>query len=271
MLEFIRDSIGFYTLTAIIGLLLSAACLIRLGRARQAGWRQLLSMLLFAVAGVLIGSHLLFFIINLPEWIQTYRGHIYSTSDFISAFGQGASGLVFYGGLLGALIGIVIFCRITKLYLHFELDHAVVVFPLFHFFGRIGCALNGCCYGIEYHGIFAIQYSEANIVQGISDDIADFPRFPVQLLEAVIELGIFFFLLFLYKKTRDKYSVTSIYLFIYSIVRFFDEFLRGDSARKIWGPFSTSQWISIFVFAGVIIYLAIRQKKHPGKNFFAFE
>lgn len=271
MLEFIENNISYYSLCAFAGLLVTLLVYFILGRKRKVpGW-QLFSMFLFAGAGLLIGAHLLFFIVGLPDWIAKYSGAIHSFQDFLIAFGYGASGLVFYGGLLGAYAGILIFCKMYKFYTPSELNNATVVFPLFHCFGRIGCALNGCCYGIEYHGFLEMHYDESHIVQGINDDIVNFPRFPIQYLEAFLELLIFVFLLILYIKTRDRYSLTSIYLLIYSVIRFFDEFLRGDAARKIWGPFSTSQWISLIIFVSVMIYLTVKRlrfKRGP-RSFFS--
>lgn len=269
MIDFLREHIGFYTIAALVGIIVILIVYLYLGRKRDLSIQQLISTFVFALAGLLIGAHLLFFIVGLPDWIAEYSGRIHSLGDFLVAFGYGASGLVFYGGLLGAYAGILIFCRIYKLYVPAELNNATVVFPLFHFFGRIGCTLNGCCYGIEYHGPLAIQYTDIHIVQGISDDIADFSRFPVQPLEALLELAIFFFLFFLYKKTKDKYSLTSIYLLIYSVIRFLDEYLRGDVIRGKWGPFSTSQWISLAIFVSVIIFLIVRKIRRPGRSLFA--
>lgn len=256
-------------MASLVGMAVILVVYLRLGRRRGASISQLLSTFVFAVAGLLIGAHLLFFIVGLPDWIADYTGRIHSLGDFLVAFGYGASGLVFYGGLLGAYAGILIFCRIYRLYKPSELNNATVVFPLFHFFGRIGCTLNGCCYGIEYHGPLAIHYSDIHIVPGISDDIADFSRFPVQMLEAVLELIIFFVLLFLYIKTKDRYSLTCIYLLVYSVIRFFDEFLRGDVIRGKWGPFSTSQWISLIIFVSVVIYLTVKKIRRPGRTLFA--
>ena len=267
MLEFLKNN--SYTLIAAAGLIISLIVYLRLGKPRDVSWKQLVSTYIFAFAGLLIGSHLLFFIVGLPDWIAHYSGNIHSVPDLLVAIGYGASGLVFYGGLLGAYAAVLIFCRIYGLYSYPELNHFTVIVPLFHAFGRIGCAVNGCCYGIEYHGPLAITYTASHINPGISDDIADFSRFPVQPLESLIEILLFVFLLLLYIKKRDRYSLTSIYLLIYSVVRFLDEFLRGDPARKIWGPFSTSQWISLVIFAAVFIYLAVRQSRSPGKPFFS--
>lgn len=258
-----------YTLISLAGLIVALIVYLRLGKLRDVSWKQLVSTAIFGVAGLLIGAHLLFFIVGLPGWIEYYSGNIHSVPDLLVAIGYGASGLVFYGGLLGAYAAVLIFCRIYKLYTYPELNHFTVIVPLFHAFGRLGCTVNGCCYGIEYHGPLSITYTAAHINPGISDDIADFSRFPVQPLEALMELLIFVLLLLLYIRKRDRYSLTSIYLLIYSVLRFSDEFLRGDTARKIWGPFSTSQWISLVIFAAVITYLSIKQFQNPKKPFFS--
>lgn len=267
MSDFLREY--SYPLLSGIGLIAAVLVYLRLGKLRDVSWKQLVSTAVFAVAGLLIGSHLLFFIVGLPDWIAQYSGRIHSVPDLLVALGYGASGLVFYGGLLGAYAGVLIFCRMYRLYSYPEFNHFTVIVPLFHAFGRIGCAFNGCCYGIEYHGPLAIVYTSAHINPGISDDIADFSRFPVQPLESLIEILIFIMLLILYVRNRDKYSLTSIYLLIYSVIRFSDEFLRGDAARKIWGPFSTSQWISLVIFVSVMICLIVRQLRNPKKPFFS--
>ena len=260
--NFLRYDIGFYTIAAAVGLIVAFIVYFKLARRRDLPVSQIVYTYLYAILGVFLGGHLMFFIVGLPGWIEHYRGSILTVGDFISAFGQGASGMVFYGGLLGALLMIFIFCRTHGFMLRPELNNAVVVFPLFHFFGRVGCTLTGCCYGIEYHGLFNIHYTPDYINPGLSDDIADFSRFPVQPLEALIELAVFVALLIIYLKTENRYSITCIYLTAYSIVRFLDEFLRGDNVRGLWGPLSTSQWISLAILIVTVIYLIVKKTKN---------
>ena len=261
MIDFIRNSIGFYNLAIVLGLLASIVVIVLLSKRRDLVRGQLLYLSLFLLVGVFLGAHILFFIVGLPDFIADYAGQIHSFGEFISAFLIASSGLVFYGGLLGGLLMMFIACRIYNLPLRENLNNFVVAFPLFHFFGRIGCTLTGCCYGIEYHGLFAIHYDESHINPGVNDGINDYSRFPVQLLEAVIELIIFIILLLIYIKKEDKYSLTCIYLLSYAVIRFADEFLRGDELRGFWGPLSTSQWISIAIIIGVIIYLLVRRTR----------
>ena len=254
-----------YILSGLAGGLLSILVLYLMEKKRSHDKMHMFVCCLFGIAGMFLGAHLLFFLVNLSGFSDTYGSSIYDIQSFFNAVFNAASGLVFYGGLFGAFAAILIFCKVNHLDGRSYLNAICCIFPLFHAFGRIGCLLGGCCYGIEYHGALAIQYTESQINPGISDHIADFPRFPVQLLEAVLELLIFSLLITIYLRTGTRYSIVSVYLFSYGIVRFGDEFLRGDTVRGIWGPFATSQWIALGCILGVLIYwFAVRQ--HTERN-----
>ncbi len=217
-------------------------------------------LIVVAIIGLFIGGHLLFFIVGLPKFITEVMPDVHSFDQFLAAFSANASGLVFYGSMLGALLALYIYIKANHMALRPNLNLSVLIFPLAHACGRVGCALTGCCYGIEYHGPLAIMYSASQITPGANDDLADFSRFPVQPLEAICELIIFFILLYFYMKKGDDFSVTTTYLLIYPVVRFFDEFLRGDNIRGLWGPFSTSQWISLAILIVTTVYLIVKKK-----------
>ena len=126
-------------------------------------------------------------------------------------------GMVFYGGLIGACIGAYIYMRRAKLDVGAYADTIAPCIPLFHAFGRVGCFLVGCCYGIE--SSFGVVYhnAAAESANGVRN----------------IEKGILIW----------------IYGLIYPVVRFINEFFRGDTEeRGYFGALSTSQWISIFIF-----------------------
>lgn len=265
MYELLLENVSAYGICTAAGFVAAAAVVVLLAWRRKALSFEFLALSIIAIIGTFLGAHIMYFIVGLPEFIEYCRGgSVINFDTFIDAVFSYSSGLVFYGGLLGALASLAIACRSSRFTVNMrsELNNFCVAFPLFHALGRIGCAINGCCYGIEYHGLFAIHYTEDHIRGSVNADIADFPRFPVQPLEAAIELIIFAVLLFIYLKYKDRYSITCIYLLLYSIVRFFDEFLRGDTVRGSWGPFSTSQWISLIIFCSVTVYLLIRRRKN---------
>ncbi len=164
-----------------------------------------------------------------------------------------SGGFVFYGGFLG-IFPALYFCRKKfKIHVSEYLQYGTGCIPIVHGFGRIGCHLVGCCHGIPYNGRFAVIYSHSLYAPN------DIRLFPVQLLEAFGEFMIGFYLLYSCKR-RNGASAIAMYMVLYSIMRFFLEYLRGDSVRGSFYLFSTSQVISIVVF--VIGLLTIVREKH---------
>ena len=161
------------------------------------------------------------------------------------------TGIVFYGGLIGMLITYNVCIRsrlITQKDYHI-LDVLAVTFPLFHTIARIGCFLAGCCYGIERETPLSVKYT--NLENGVNVTAM---RIPVQLIEAGFNFVLFIYLLILVKK--DEWKTKHIlyrYLLIYSTMRFFLEFIRGDTARGVICGISFSQVIAVGIWIFVII------------------
>ena len=250
-----------YQITGLIGIVLALLVVFLVQKKTKLTKSHLAWLCVCGAAGIFVGGHLLFFLVGLPDFIKNDLPNIHTLDQFLDSFYYAASGMVFYGGLLCALLFMYIYARIRKLPIRLYFNNVVLAFPVFHVLGRIGCTFTGCCYGIEYHGPFAIRYTPEQVTHGINDHLADYPRFPVQPLEALLELLIFIVLLLFFLKKGDLFPVTPAYLLMYSFVRFFDEFLRGDELRGFWGPLSTSQWISIAVFLCTLIYLIVRYSK----------
>lgn len=200
--------------------------------------------ILYAVIGVGIGAKLLYIITNIPFLIENYQ-----TLDLYDTFLQMLKGgFVFYGGLIGGILGVFIYSKQFKISFKELLLILLPVVPLIHSIGRIGCLCAGCCYGMEYHGFGAITFHDSLLAPN------DVPLFPMQIVEAICNFIIFIVLLVTYKKFLGTYKTVGLYLVLYSIVRFTLEFFRGDLIRGIYFSLSTSQWISIVLF---IIGIAI--------------
>lgn len=161
-----------------------------------------------------------------------------------------SGGIVFYGGLIGGIAGAIISGRLLRIDIWSLEDIVVPLIPLGHAIGRIGCLLSGCCYGIPYSGPLAICYTNS-----LFNLPGDMTYFPVQLLEALLDIIIMLYLLYYVKKPHKQNDVLFMYIFLYALMRFCTEFLRGDSIRGLFMGLSTSQWISI----GLIIIFVIRE------------
>ena len=201
---------------------------------------------IYAAIGLGIGAKLMYFFSKLPQIITHFSTFIaYVKQSPLDAGAYAFGGLVFYGGLLGAAAGVYVYCRIYKVPVYPYMDIVAPLIPFVHGFGRIGCFMAGCCYGIEYYGPFSIQFPYNELVP----ELDDVPRFPVQLLEAGLNFLMCGVLFFLMKKMKMKTGqLLGIYLVYYTIARFCLEFLRGDVIRGNVLGVSTTQWISFLLF-----------------------
>ena len=180
--------------------------------------------------GVLFGGKILYFLTRLPEVIDKLD-RATSKGDNWDAISFGFSGLVFYGGLIGGLIFTLVLCKLFKMNTLRFLDYMTPAIPLFHAFGRVGCFLTGCCYGIPSDFGFTTTDAILKSCNGVN-------RFPVQLLEGAINVLLFVFLFVLRKKPLKimrRGDIFFAYIFSYSVIRFCLEFLRGDDKGSFIG------------------------------------
>ena len=153
-------------------------------------------------------------------------------------------GIIFYGGLIGGCMALMIFARVKKEKFWPLSDFVASALPLGHAIGRIGCFLNGCCYGTCCTLPWAVGNPNPDI-QG--------ERHPTQLYSSILNLIIYVVLLKFYSRRKREGRVLALYLMLYPLCRFFLEFLRGDE-RMRWYGFSVAQVLSLVFF---IIGLAL--------------
>ena len=205
----------------------------------------------YAFLGGFIGAKLLYLVVSFKqiEWNRIIE------IDYFNQLMQ--SGFVFYGGVILGLVFVLGAGKFHKLPAMEFIRNFIFLIPFIHCFGRIGCFLSGCCYGIPYEGIGAVVFPKDSVA------ISGVPLFPVQLVEAVFLMVISMTILILQLKIRWKYTVET-YLITYGVLRFILEFFRYDDARGSIYMFSTSQWISLLIILVVIamlLYQSITTKK----------
>ncbi len=234
-------TIPYYGLFIVLGVLAAGIAGYVQTRVYQMDFNDFASLAGAAGLGAMVGAKLLYLVVSLPA-IDYSR---LLESGYLNSLITG--GFVFYGGLAGGFAGVILCGKLLKIDTPQYIKIYIPVIPLAHAFGRIGCLLTGCCYGIPYNGPGAVTYTESLFA----------PRqaalFPVQGIEAATEL-LLSFSLFVYinRKQKDLLSV-EIYLAGYAVIRFVLEFFRNDNAeRGIFCGLSTSQWISIVLFMGAV-------------------
>lgn len=249
--------ISYYMIAVLIGVITVVLVSMKIAENSGHDYYRMLCTVMFSFIGVVFGGALLYAIVNYPEIIRflsemhTYR----NIFDYIDGLRRIFSGTVFYGGMIGCIFMSYLFLRLSRKRFGPEpiapyMDIGAVCIPLFHAFGRVGCFMSGCCYGIECKIGFAYRYSRNELANGPV-------RFPVQLCEAAFNLFLFFLLYRMFKKGMFKNKLMAFYLIVYPVGRFLLEFLRGDAYRGFIGPFSTSQFISMILItiAGIYLYV----------------
>lgn len=241
-----------YGILIFIGIFLGAILAIKyFSKFNNVKKEDVIYCIIYAVIGLGVGAKLLYIITNIPFLIANYE-NLNMLETIKDMF---VGGFVFYGGLIGAVLGILIYSKQFKISFKSLLLTIVPAVPLVHAVGRIGCFFAGCCYGIEYHGFGNVVFTNTEFAP------LNIPLFPTQLLECICNLVIFLILLFTYKRYLGTYKTVALYCILYSITRFFIEFLRGDLIRGFLFNLSTSQLISIgILIVGIFAYIYSSKK-----------
>ena len=158
-------------------------------------------------------------------------------------------GLVFFGGFSGGLLGVVWAIHRARLPLLRTVDLLIPPMVVAHALGRIGCFLNGCCYG-----------RFTTVPWGVVFPSESLPRHPTQLYESVALIGIFLGLKLLECRSPRPGSILLAYGLAYGVWRFCVEFLRGDTPPIAWG-LTVFQLISLGMVAASGVFLLLRPSR----------
>lgn len=174
-------------------------------------------------------------------------------------------GQVMYGGYFGSIVGVLIFSLFFKNrneFLPKLLDVSSISITLLFAVWRVGCFIDGCCYGkpSENFGIIFAKHSQAyRYLEGTSmilpDGSGTVPLIPTQLISLFANLMIFLFLVYLFnwKKIRYPFFYFFFQAFLYGTFRFTIEFFRMD-LRQYWGFLTISQWIPLLTMPFISAY-----------------
>jgi len=208
-------------------------------------------LLLYTVLSGFLGSRILFILIN----FDVYRQHPLQMLKIWEG------GLVFYGGLIPAATVAFVYMRSHRLPVWKLADLVSPLIALGLSFGRIGCFFAGCCYGRETSLPWAVVFRDPDSLARLN-----VPLHPTQLYEAANGLVIFFFLSWMSKRETFDGQVFWLFVFLYSITRFFIEIFRGDPRGFLFGDLlSTSQGIGILLAIPslfVLLYMEKRRRRY---------
>lgn len=178
-------------------------------------------------------------------------------------------GFVLYGGLIGGIFCGVLYIRWKK---ESVLKVGDVVAPgivLAIGIGRLGCFMQGCCYGGRTDLPWAVTFPKGSMpyehhlrFEGLAETAArSFGVHPTQMYEFLVGVGIFLLLQFLYKRRKHHGEILLTMGICYATWRFVVENLRMDERpRWVWN-LTYSQWVSIAIFVGCALILTYVKRR----------
>lgn len=212
------------------------ALLLMTRQARRTDWLspdQVMDMVFVVVASGFLGARLFY----TAQYWEYYR------AEPLRVFAFWEGGLIFYGGLILGVIGLILYAKLKNYSVLKVFDFLVPYVALVQGFGRLGCFLNGCCGGKECHLPWAVHFPGHEQA-----------THPTQLYEAFFDFALFAYLWNLSRRAGVTGKQTALYFIGYAVTRFCIELWR--EGNPFLGLFTVNQWISIgFASAGLGLYL----------------
>lgn len=210
---------------------------------------EVMDLAFYAILGGILGARI---------WEVMFSWDYYSNNLLeIPAIWNG--GISVQGSILGGLLAVIWYCRKYKVPLLPMVDTLAPGVLVGQAIGRLGCFLNGCCYGIphEHLGVIYPLGTDAYYAFGSQ------PLFPAVLFEATWDLVVLLLLLLVYNRKPFHGFIALSYFILYSIGRFTLEFWRGDSLRTVMDlkAAQVSSVVTIIVALVLMFYLNNRQHR----------
>lgn len=239
-------------------------------RARNA----ILDLAFWVLISAIAGARLYFIAVN---WTgpEGYGAH----PENILKFWTG--GLVFYGGFIGAVAASLVYSRKTHVNFLKLADLGIPTVSLGQFFGRLGCFSAGCCFGKPVldptFSAIGVRFPQGSLAWDTlvnqrhvlaATALHTDALYPTQLIDGGGQLLIFLFLTF-FLKPRKQFDgqILLTWLFLYPLLRFSDEFLRGDTERGVYTALHASvgqltSLLLMLVALGLLIYTHRRNREN---------
>jgi len=229
-----------YGFMLALGVAISLILTVRVGRKEGVSEESILDLAIVTVLAGLLGARLFYVLVY--DWS-------YYQNNLLQIFDLRNEGLVWYGGLILGALAALTYLRLKKLPMGKILDLFATYVALGYAFGRIGCFLNGCCFGKPTTLPWGVIFPGLDLVA----------RHPTQLYSSFFALLLFLFLLRLYPRRRFDGQVILSYIIGYAVIRFIIEFFRENLI--VWQGFTVSQVLAVGIaLIGVGIYRYLSKK-----------
>ena len=251
---FVPDNAFFQALATLLGFYL----VIMLAERAKLDTRRVFKACLFVVVFAMISSKIYYALIA-PEyyagrWLELFK------------FWEGGSGSM--GAYLGGALAVVLAARWQQLPLGKLVDCMVPAVVLAIVLMRIGCFLNGCCFGAATDVPWAVQFPpgsmahQAHLADGLlGPEALSLAVHPVQLYAALAALVLLTGLLWYRPRRRRDGALLVVFCAVYPVGRFLLEFFRGDGVY-LFATLTVQQVVCVIVVAlTLMLWLAASQKR----------
>ena len=208
--------------------------------------KKVTDLALWVLLAVVLGSRLFYVAFHWSEFSNDLVG-------IIAFWRGGLAGLMFYGGFLGGIIAGVLFVRLNKLPVRWLMDAVAPAIMLGEGFTRIGCFLNGCCFGAPTGSPFGLVFPPESPAGAT---FLGQPIHPTQLYSSAAGFLLFLFALWLEKRRLKPGVLAAILLIIYSLFRFGIDFVRYyENSANLWGNQVVALCLTAVGVALLILFL----------------
>ncbi len=238
-----------YGLLIALGYTLGTILILREARKENLDSSAIFDMLLLQLIVGICGSRLLFILEYTPDKL--------AFTNFF-AFEQG--GLTFYGAVISSIIFDLLYIKYRQLPFWKVMDCTGYGLPAGIALARLGCLLNGCCYGTVCNYSWGMQFAAAGPEK----------VHPTQLYESLGALLIWYLLYKLRPRRRNYGEIFLACMASYGLLRFFIEFVRAENPQIVLG-LTMAQIIGLFMIAASFvcwkkIVASKKQRVMPDQN-----
>ncbi len=221
---------------------------------------HIMDLSIIIVLCAILGSRFLYVVTHLEE----FHGRWLDTINPFQSTGEiGIAGLSMLGGVVFTIAAVIIFSRVKNISLLRLMDVLAPTFALGIFLTRIGCFLNGCCYGmpceLPWGMIFPLHSPAGSMFQGVHIH-------PTQLYASLYGLIILVVMYLLDRKPKFDGFMLSLFFMLYGTSRFLIDFVRyyEESVQMniIGFNLTINQVISILMFVvGLALMLLLPRRQ----------
>jgi phosphatidylglycerol:prolipoprotein diacylglycerol transferase len=216
----------------------------------------------YIILASIIGARLYYVFLHFEE----FKGNLSSIFNPFQGGNLGIGGLVMFGGYIGALIAAMLYFKIKK---YPFLPYADAVAPTIGFgifLTRIGCFMNGCCYGAPTNSGIGVSFPSSSPAGYFQHECHSAALYPSQLIESAG--GLVIAVIVLIVGTRKTVTGLQFYLtgILYSILRFCVDFTRFYTPQEHLVGLTHNQIVCILffiIFAGLLLKSVVFKEEEP--------